>query len=146
WPDRDLGALGREARGHLDVVRDSDAAQPAARPRLVAPRGKTAPVRNPFGLVYDSGAYSKTMASALALAPRGRSGAGPGRPAPRHRLAVRAAVVHEAEGVAVRHRRLRDEVAPAQLDPVHPELARREVDQPLDHEDRLGAARAAVRR
>src|SRR5262249_46452525 len=58
------------------------------------------PHRNPFGLVYDSGAYSKTMARRRAPGAGTASPARRERQRGRHRLAVRAAVVHEAEGVA----------------------------------------------
>ncbi len=63
-----------------------------------------------------------------------------------HQLCVRAAIVAEPERISVRHRRFRDEVAPPQVQAVESVRARGEVDQPLDDEDRLGPARAAVRR
>src|SRR5437773_2476982 len=55
-----------------------------------------------------------------------------------HHHSVRAAVVAEPERISVRHRRFRDEVAPPQFHAVESVRVRREVDQPLDDEDRLG--------
>ena len=61
-----------------------------------------------------------------------------------HVLAELAAVVGDAEGGLVRHGGGVDQILPAQLHAVHSELAGGVVDQPLDHEGRLGAARASI--
>ena len=67
----------------------------------------------------------------------------------RHRAVLRrrvvAAVVEEADRVAVRHRAGRHQVASPQLHAVESVMACREVDQPLDDEHHLGPARAAIR-
>ena len=59
---------------------------------------------------------------------------------------VVAAVVDEAERVAIRHRVTRHEVAPPQRHAIEAVPARRDVDQPLDHEHDLRPARRAIRR
>src|SRR6185436_3538821 len=59
---------------------------------------------------------------------------------------VVAAVVDEAERIAIGHRRHGYEVAAAELEPVEAVAPRREVDQPLDDEHHLRPARGAVRR
>ena len=61
-----------------------------------------------------------------------------------HHLVIGAAVVVQAERVAVRHRAFRHQVAPPQLDAIEAALARRQIDQPLHHEHRLGPAGAAI--
>jgi len=63
-----------------------------------------------------------------------------------HVLLELAAVIGVDEPGLVRHRLGRDEVAPAQRDPVDAGLARGNVDDPLDGVGRLGPAGAAVGR
>ena len=46
-----------------------------------------------------------------------------------HDLVVGAAVVEQAERIAVRHRGFRHQVAPAQFDAVEPAIPRGEIDQ-----------------
>ena len=60
------------------------------------------------------------------------------------RRRVVAAVVGDAEGVGVR--RGRDEVAPAERDPVEAVRTGGEIDQPLDHEHGLGPSGTAIGR
>ncbi len=64
-----------------------------------------------------------------------------------HHVALElAAVVLEDEPGVVGHGRWRHQVAQAQLEGIDPEIARGEVDQPLDDVGRLGPAGAAIRR
>ncbi|MCW5733960.1 MAG: transposase [Enhydrobacter sp.] len=63
-----------------------------------------------------------------------------------HRAPVVAAVVGDAHAIGEGQSVRRDQVAAAQLDPVEPERRGGDVDQPLDHEHRLGPPGATVDR
>ena len=112
WRDGDFGALpGRADRG-LDVVRQTEPEELAARGGPAAARLEPAPVRDLHRSIHVG--------------------------------LVGAAVVGHPHRVPVRHRLGANQVLSSQLDPVEPELFRGRVDQALDGEVDLGAARAAV--
>ena len=111
---RHLDPLARRADRRLDVVRESDAAQPAVRAR----RGAAFVEAVPFG------EFQRAL----------------------HVAREFAAVVGEAHRAAIRQLVVRDEVAAADLGAVDAEFGRGEIEHPLDHVRRLGAARAAIRR